>query len=144
MFVVPEIIASTFGWIGAIAAVSAYGSVTAKRISPDSVTFQLLNLFSAALLCVSNYAYGAVPSVIVNVIWVAIGCFAVSTIWRLRRSDVRTRSMTPADLIAAEWVRPERSGSEPGLHDLVTAQLITVEAPTDHLTFDRSELAFAA
>lgn len=144
MFVVPEIIATTFGWVGAIAAVSAYGSVTAKRISPDSATFQILNLIGAAFLGVSAYAVGAVPSAIVNIVWITIGFFALRTIARLRRADLRTRNMTPADLFAAEWVRPERAGIDPGLHDLVSAELITVDVPNEYLTFDRNELAFAA
>ncbi len=128
MFVVPEIIVTTFGWVGAIAAVTAYGAVTAKRISPDSATFQLLNLFGAALLGVSAYAHGAVPSAVVNVIWITIGFFALRSIWRVRRADSRTRSMTPADLFAAEWVRPELTGVEPSLHDLVTAERVTLAA----------------
>ena len=144
MFVVPEIIVTTFGWVGAIAAVSAYGSVTAKRISPDSATFQLLNLFGAALLGVSAYGHGAVPSAVVNVIWITIGFFALRNIWRVRRSDARTRSMTPADLFAAEWVRPELTGANPSLHDLVTAGLTGLNAPVNELVLNQDDLAIAA
>lgn len=101
MFVVPEIIATAFGWIGALSAVSAYGAVTAKRISADSVTFQALNLVGAALLSVSASAHGAWPSAIVNVVWVAIGAFALRAIWWDRRPQ-----RTSAILLAAHPQTP--------------------------------------
>ena len=69
------------GWTGAIATVIAYGMVTAKRISPDSLLFQGLNIVGAGLLSISASTYGAWPSAVVNVIWVAIGVFALKAIW---------------------------------------------------------------
>lgn len=75
------------GWTGAIATVVAYGMVTAKRISPDSLVFQGLNIVGAGLLSISASTYGAWPSAVVNVIWAGIGVFALRAIW-LHRTRV--------------------------------------------------------
>jgi hypothetical protein len=72
------------GWTGAISAVIAYGLVTTKRISPDSLQFQAMNIVGAGLLSVSATVYGAWPSAVVNVVWVGIGLFALRAIVRSR------------------------------------------------------------
>ena len=72
------------GWTGALSAVIAYGLVTTKRLSPDSLQFQAMNIVGAGLLSVSATVYGAWPSAVVNVIWVAIGLFALRAIVRGR------------------------------------------------------------
>lgn len=99
------------GWTGAIATVVAYGMVTAKRISPDSLVFQGLNIVGAGLLSISASTYGAWPSAVVNVIWVAIGVFALRAIWAHRAAarvplidDAATADTTPEptpELVAA-------------------------------------------
>ncbi|PFG34763.1 CBU_0592 family membrane protein [Sanguibacter antarcticus] len=75
---------TAIGWTGAITAVIAYGLVTTKRITPDSLRFQAMNIVGAALLSVSATVYGAWPSAVVNVIWVGIGVFALRAITRSR------------------------------------------------------------
>lgn len=72
------------GWAGALSAVVAYGLVTTKRLSPDSLRFQGMNIVGAGLLSVSATVYGAWPSAVVNVVWVAIGLFALRAIVRSR------------------------------------------------------------
>ena len=109
MFVVPEIIALAFGWIGALCAVSAYGAVTAKRISSDSAMFQGLNLVGAAMLCVSAYSHGAWPSAIVNVVWIGIGIFALRALWTAHQAKLA---------VAAPAVV--------ALHDVAMAELIVL------------------
>lgn len=103
MFVVPEIIAIAFGWIGALAAVSAYGLVTAQRITAQSAAFQALNAIGAGLLSVSAYANGAIPSALVNIVWVGIGVYALWTIWLARRDRLAAfiEVLPPIHAIAA-------------------------------------------
>lgn len=140
MFVVPEIIATAFGWIGALSAVAAYGAVTMKRITADSATFQGLNLMGAALLCVSAYSHGAWPSAIVNVIWVGIGFFALRAIRRARHADPSAPTMTPADLIATELAAPEYSAADMSLVETTeTVEPVPAEAP-----LSRDDVAIAA
>jgi hypothetical protein len=90
------------GWIGAIAAVIAYGLVTTRRITPDSLRFQGLNLVGAGLMGISSTVYGAWPSAVVNVIWVVIGFFAIRALVLARRRAVvpLTGTLDEADLAA--------------------------------------------
>ncbi|SDB88314.1 hypothetical protein SAMN05216410_0660 [Sanguibacter gelidistatuariae] len=91
------------GWTGALSTVFAYGMVTAKRISPDSLVFQGLNIVGAFLLSISASTYGAWPSAVVNVIWVAIGVFALRAIWLHR-----TRMSVPLiDGVSAHEAAPK-------------------------------------
>lgn len=62
-----------FGWVGALTALAAYILVSQRRIEPDSLTYQGLNLLGAGLLGVSATVNGAWPSAVVNYIWVFIG-----------------------------------------------------------------------
>jgi hypothetical protein len=85
-----EIFITVIGWTGALSNVAAYALVTAKRIAPDSLSFQGLNIFGAALLSVSASVYGAWPSAVVNVIWVVIGAYALYVFWRRHTATMAT------------------------------------------------------
>ena len=61
------------GWIGAILVLVAYYMVTTGKASGDSKPFQLINISGAVLLVFYTYNCGAYASMIVNVMWVAIG-----------------------------------------------------------------------
>ena len=73
------------GWIGTAALLLAYGLVSTRRLAGDSVPYQLLNLVGGALVLVNSFHHGAMPSVAVNVFWIAIGIFALSRVWVARR-----------------------------------------------------------
>lgn len=88
MSTVAELAVTLAGWTGALATVVAYGMVTAKRIDSDSLLFQGLNIVGAGLLSISASTYGAWPSAIVNVIWVAIGLVALRAILAHRAATV--------------------------------------------------------
>jgi hypothetical protein len=61
------------GWVGAILVLVAYYMVTTGRASGDSKPFQLINISGAILLIAYTYNCGAYASMIVNIMWVAIG-----------------------------------------------------------------------
>jgi hypothetical protein len=65
------------GWAGALVSLVTYIMVTRQRLATDTVRYQVLNMTGAALLSVSALANGALPSAVVNVIWVGIGVMAV-------------------------------------------------------------------
>lgn len=73
------------GWSGAAGLLIAYGLVSTKRLQGDSLLYQFLNLAGSALLIVNSFYYGALPSVGVNTIWIAI---AIITLWRIRSKNV--------------------------------------------------------
>lgn len=65
------------GWSGAALSLTAYAMVTHRRLAPDSVTYQLMNVCGSTALAVSATANEAWPSAAVSVIWVLIGVQAV-------------------------------------------------------------------
>ena len=80
----------TIGWIGAALLLLAYAMVSYKRLSGDSVRFQLLNLAGGLLLAVNSGYHGALPSVVVNAVWIVIGVGALVRARRARASAIAT------------------------------------------------------
>ena len=91
------------GWVGALVSLVTYIMVTQGRLSPSTVLYQGLNMAGAATLGLSAMVNGALPSAVVNVIWVIIGIFAVLS---MKRHVIRTR-------LAAE-VRRQRALTDAG------------------------------
>jgi hypothetical protein len=73
-----KLLIDILGWTGAAALLIAYGLVSIKKLQGDTLSYQLLNLAGSALLIVNSFYYGALPSVSVNLIWVAIAIFALT------------------------------------------------------------------
>ena len=66
------------GWAGTAALLLAYALVSTRRLPGDSPRYQMLNLVGGALVLINSFYHGAMPSVAVNVFWIAIGVFALS------------------------------------------------------------------
>jgi len=81
-----ELLIELAGWVGTAALLLAYGLVSTRRLAGDSVPYQALNLVGGVLVLVNSFYHGAMPSVAVNVFWIAIGIFALSRVWLARRS----------------------------------------------------------
>lgn len=65
------------GWLGAALLLLAYGLVSAGKISSASPAFQWLNISGAAGIALNSGINGAYPSASLNIIWIAIGAFAL-------------------------------------------------------------------
>jgi hypothetical protein len=76
------------GWAGALAVLIAYGLVSAERVSSRSWSYQLLNIGGAIGLVINSSWNGAIPSAVVNLIWIGIGVYALM----VSRSSVRGSS----------------------------------------------------
>jgi hypothetical protein len=72
-----KILVDLAGWLGVIALLGAYALVSARKLAGDAMTFQILNLVGGALLIVNSFYYGAMPSVIVNAVWIGIAVWAI-------------------------------------------------------------------
>jgi hypothetical protein len=79
------------GWLGVAILLVAYWLVSTRRLDGGGAAFQLLNLAGAAALIVNSYYYGALPSVGVNVAWIAIAGYAL-----VRAGLARRRPQDPA------------------------------------------------
>jgi hypothetical protein len=65
------------GWAGALAVLLAYGLVSTERVTSRSPSYQLLNIGGAIGLVINSAWNGAIPSAVVNIIWIAIGVYAL-------------------------------------------------------------------
>lgn len=73
-----KLIVDIIGWLGSALLVAAYILVSKKRIDPESIPYQGMNLGGSIMLIVNSYYYGAFPSTAVNVVWIFIGLFYIS------------------------------------------------------------------
>jgi hypothetical protein len=89
----PQLLIEIGGWIGTAALLLAYGLVSTRRLDGDGVPYQALNLVGAVLVLINSFYHGAMPSVAVNVFWIAIGLFALSRVL-LRRKAANRRPPT--------------------------------------------------
>ena len=85
---VTDILVEIVGWAGAVLMLGAYGLASLGRLSSDSPAFQWMNALGAACFVLNTGWHGAIPSMVVNIIWSGIGFFAL---WRLypRRGTTR-------------------------------------------------------
>ena len=68
------------GWSAAVLILVAYGLLSAGKLTAQSPAYQWLNVVGAIGFIVNSGWNGAVPSAVLNVIWAAIGAFAL---WRI-------------------------------------------------------------
>ena len=65
------------GWSGAVLILAAYGLLSTGKLEARSSTYQLMNVVGAAGFVINSGSKGAYPSAVLNIIWIAIGVFAV-------------------------------------------------------------------
>lgn len=70
------------GWLGALSVLAAYALVSTDRVSSRSWSYQLLNISGAVGLVINSGWNGAIPSAVVNLIWIAIGIYALASVRR--------------------------------------------------------------
>lgn len=77
-----ELLLELAGWLGTAALLLAYALVSTRRLPGDSPRYQALNLAGGGLVLVNSFYHGAMPSVAVNVFWIAIALFALGRAFR--------------------------------------------------------------
>lgn len=65
------------GWIGAIMILAAYGLLSSGRLDGRSTTYQLLNLVGSVGIVINSGWNHAIPSAVLNVVWMGIGVVAL-------------------------------------------------------------------
>ena len=70
------------GWIGAGLILGAYVLLSAGKLKGDSPAYQWMNVIGAAGFILNSGYNGAIPSMVLNVIWVGIGVFALGRIYK--------------------------------------------------------------
>jgi hypothetical protein len=70
------------GWTGAALILGAYALISANRLRSDSVTYHLMNILGAAGFVINSGYNGALPSAVMNIVWIGIGVFALAQLHR--------------------------------------------------------------
>ena len=79
------------GWAGAVLILLAYLLLSTGRLTGQSLTYQAMNVLGAAGFVVNGWWHRALPSAVLNILWLAIGVFAS---WRiLKRRGSSTSAM---------------------------------------------------
>jgi hypothetical protein len=60
----------------------AYLLLSMGRLTGQSVVYQAMNVAGAAGFIVNGWWHGALPSAVLNVIWMMIGTVALIRLWR--------------------------------------------------------------
>jgi hypothetical protein len=68
------------GWVGAICVLVPYALVSTGRLAGTALSFRVLNIAGGVLLMLNTWYHQAFPSMIVNVIWIAIGLYSMMRI----------------------------------------------------------------
>ena len=80
-----ELLIEVAGWGGATLILGAYALLTAERVTSRSALYQAMNVVGAAGFIVNGWWHGAIPSAVLNVIWMGIG---LAALWRMKRSSI--------------------------------------------------------
>jgi hypothetical protein len=80
-----DLLVELVGWAGAVLVLGAYILVSMGRLTGASPAFQWMNALGAAFFVLNTWWHGAIPSMVLNIIWSGIGFFALWRLWRLRR-----------------------------------------------------------
>ena len=84
-----EVAVEVVGWAGASLILLAYLLLSAGKLTGHSLVYQAMNVVGAAGFIVNGWWHGAIPSAVLNVIWMLIGTIALWRILARRRvSDV--------------------------------------------------------
>ena len=73
------------GWGGAVLILLAYLLLSAGRLTGQSLTYQVMNVVGAAGFVINGWWHGALPSAVLNVLWLMIGAIASLRIFGRRK-----------------------------------------------------------
>jgi hypothetical protein len=82
-----ELAVEAAGWIGAMLILLAYLLLSMGKVTGQSPLYQGMNIVGAAGFIVNGWWHGALPSAVLNVIWMLIGGVALWRIWAKRESS---------------------------------------------------------
>ncbi len=75
-----EIAVEVAGWAGAALILGGYLLISMGKVTGESPLYQWMNVAGAAGFIVNGWWHGALPSAVLNVIWMMIGGV---TLWRI-------------------------------------------------------------
>jgi hypothetical protein len=86
-----QVAVEVVGWAGAVLILLAYLLLSAGRLTGQSLTYQAMKVIGAAGFIINGWWHRALPSAVLNILWLLIGAFAS---WRiLKRRGSSTSAM---------------------------------------------------
>jgi hypothetical protein len=82
-----QIAVEAVGWAGAALILLAYLLLSAGKLTGQSLTYQAMNVLGAAGFVVNGWWHRALPSAVLNILWLGIGVFASWRILKRRESS---------------------------------------------------------
>lgn len=82
-----ELAVEAAGWTGAALILLAYLLLSMGKFSGQSPLYQWMNIVGAAGFTLNGWWHGALPSAVLNVIWMMIGAVALWRILAKRKSS---------------------------------------------------------
>jgi hypothetical protein len=82
-----ELAVEVVGWAGALLILLAYLLLSAGRLTGQSLVYQAMNIVGAAGFIVNGWWHGALPSTVLNIVWMGIGSVALWKIAQRRGSS---------------------------------------------------------
>jgi hypothetical protein len=79
-----EIAVEVAGWAGAVLILLAYLLLSAGRLTGQSIVYQGMNVVGAAGFVINGWWHGAMPSAVLNILWLLIGAVAS---WRILKTQ---------------------------------------------------------
>ena len=76
-----ELMVEVVGWTGALLILAAYALLSAGKLTGRSPAYQAMNIVGAAGFVVNGWWHGALPSTVLNIVWMGIG---IATLVRSR------------------------------------------------------------
>ena len=77
MINITYIVIDTIGWIGSVLVVVAYAMNMFGKLASDSPAYFLMNIFGSGCLILNTIYHHAIPSAVVNIIWIFLAFFAL-------------------------------------------------------------------
>lgn len=71
------------GWAGALLILAAYVLLSTGRLDGRSAAYQWMNVMGAAGFVINSGWNGALPSAVLNIVWMGIGFL---TLWQIRKT----------------------------------------------------------
>jgi hypothetical protein len=82
-----EIAVEAAGWAGAALILLGYLLISAGKLTGQSLAYQAMNIVGAAGFVINGWWHGAIPSTVLNVVWMGIGVVALWKIAQRRGSS---------------------------------------------------------
>ena len=82
-----ELMVEAAGWVGATLILFAYLLLSMGKVTGQSALYQGMNIVGAAGFIINGWWHGALPSAVLNVIWMLIGGIALWRIWAKQGSS---------------------------------------------------------